>query len=153
MDWVGLGPGKMPPNPLGSQSESMVGGVNFLTRPSRTPSKIFCRAHFCGPHRMCGWRRVGNDKLVGEIIRLEAKKATIQVYEETGGLRVGDTVLRTGQPLSLELGPGCFGGIFDGIQQPGFSRMVNGGWTCVYITWWPSEIWLLSRVFTIHRWV
>jgi V-type H+-transporting ATPase subunit A len=62
--------------------------------------------------------RVGNDKLVGEIIRLEANKATIQVYEETGGLRVGDPVLRTGQPLSLELGPGCFGGIFDGIQRP-----------------------------------
>eukprot|EP00996_Jenningsia_fusiforme_P006008 NODE_715_length_1958_cov_77.740178_g662_i0.p1 GENE.NODE_715_length_1958_cov_77.740178_g662_i0~~NODE_715_length_1958_cov_77.740178_g662_i0.p1 ORF type:complete len:621 (-),score=153.79 NODE_715_length_1958_cov_77.740178_g662_i0:96-1898(-) len=62
--------------------------------------------------------RVGHDKLVGEIIRLEGSKATIQVYEETGGLRVADPVLRTGQPLSLELGPGIFGGIFDGIQRP-----------------------------------
>jgi|UniRef100_A0A7S4C8N4 V-type H+-transporting ATPase subunit A len=62
--------------------------------------------------------RVGIDKLVGEIIRLEANKATIQVYEETGGLQVGHPVIRTGQPLSLELGPGCFGGIFDGIQRP-----------------------------------
>eukprot|EP01010_Urceolus_cornutus_P001780 NODE_234_length_1957_cov_251.174528_g184_i0.p1 GENE.NODE_234_length_1957_cov_251.174528_g184_i0~~NODE_234_length_1957_cov_251.174528_g184_i0.p1 ORF type:complete len:606 (-),score=170.18 NODE_234_length_1957_cov_251.174528_g184_i0:102-1919(-) len=62
--------------------------------------------------------RVGNEKLVGEIIRLEGRKATIQVYEETGGLRVGDPVTRTGQPLSLELGPGMFGGIFDGIQRP-----------------------------------
>jgi V-type H+-transporting ATPase subunit A len=62
--------------------------------------------------------RVGNDKLVGEIIRLESSKATIQVYEETGGLRVGDPVIRTGQPLSLELGPGIFNGIFDGIQRP-----------------------------------
>eukprot|EP01012_Entosiphon_sulcatum_P037366 TRINITY_DN478_c0_g1_i1.p1 TRINITY_DN478_c0_g1~~TRINITY_DN478_c0_g1_i1.p1 ORF type:complete len:611 (-),score=127.94 TRINITY_DN478_c0_g1_i1:17-1681(-) len=44
--------------------------------------------------------------------------ATIQVYEETSGLKVGDPVLRTGQPLSLELGPGMFGGIFDGIQRP-----------------------------------
>jgi len=56
--------------------------------------------------------------LVGEIIRLEGTKATVQVYEETGGLTVGDPVIRTGQPLSLELGPGCFGGIFDGIQRP-----------------------------------
>lgn len=62
--------------------------------------------------------RVGHDKLVGEIIRLEGNKATIQVYEETGGLRVGDPVKRTGNPLSVELGPGMFGGIFDGIQRP-----------------------------------
>eukprot|EP00660_Eupelagonema_oceanica_P007385 gene7385-25150_t len=60
--------------------------------------------------------KVGVSKLVGEIIRLEADKATIQVYEETSGLTVGDPVVRTGKPLSLELGPGIYGQIFDGIQ-------------------------------------
>ena len=62
--------------------------------------------------------QVGNEKLVGEIIRLELDSATIQVYEETGGLSVGDPVYRTGQPLSMELGPGIMGQIFDGIQRP-----------------------------------
>src|SRR5437762_5273622 len=63
--------------------------------------------------------RVGHGELVGEVIRIEADKATIQVYEETGdinsssmyidvlaGVTVGDPVLRTGKPLSVELGPG-----------------------------------------------
>jgi V-type H+-transporting ATPase subunit A len=62
--------------------------------------------------------RVGHDELVGgeqarndtgssvEVIRIEADRATIQVYEETSGVTVGDPVLRTGKPLSVELGPG-----------------------------------------------
>ncbi|PAA54597.1 hypothetical protein BOX15_Mlig010385g1 [Macrostomum lignano] len=62
--------------------------------------------------------RVGNDALVGEIIRLEVDMATIQVYEDTSGVTVGDPVLRTGKPLSVELGPGIMGSIFDGIQRP-----------------------------------
>jgi V-type H+-transporting ATPase subunit A len=62
--------------------------------------------------------RVGHFKLVGEIIRLEEDKATIQVYEETSGLTVGDPVVCTGQPLSLQLGPGVMGRIYDGIQRP-----------------------------------
>jgi V-type H+-transporting ATPase subunit A len=62
--------------------------------------------------------RVGHDELVGEIIRLEGDTATIQVYEETSGLTVSDPVLRTGKPLSVELGPGLMGQIFDGIQRP-----------------------------------
>jgi len=62
--------------------------------------------------------RVGHDELVGEIIRLEGDMATIQVYEETSGVTVGDPVLRTGKPLSVELGPGIMGSIFDGIQRP-----------------------------------
>jgi len=62
--------------------------------------------------------RVGYDELVGEIIRLEGDLATIQVYEETSGVTVGDPVLRTGKPLSVELGPGIMGAIFDGIQRP-----------------------------------
>lgn len=62
--------------------------------------------------------RVGHEELVGEIIRLEGDMATIQVYEETSGVTVGDPVLRTGKPLSVELGPGILGNIFDGIQRP-----------------------------------
>ncbi|KAG2449376.1 hypothetical protein HYH02_005528 [Chlamydomonas schloesseri] len=62
--------------------------------------------------------RVGTDNLIGEIIRLEGDSATIQVYEETAGLCVGDVVLRTKKPLCVELGPGALGNIFDGIQRP-----------------------------------
>ncbi|KAH8613757.1 ATP synthase alpha beta family beta barrel domain [Trypanosoma vivax] len=62
--------------------------------------------------------QVGSFRLVGEIIRLEGDNATIQVYEETDGLTVGDPVYCTGKPLSLELGPGIMSEIFDGIQRP-----------------------------------
>ncbi|KRZ02304.1 V-type proton ATPase catalytic subunit A [Trichinella zimbabwensis] len=62
--------------------------------------------------------RVGHAELVGEIIRLEGDMATIQVYEDTSAVTVGDPVLRTGNPLSVELGPGIMGSIFDGIQRP-----------------------------------
>jgi len=62
--------------------------------------------------------RVGHNELVGEIIKLEGDTATIQVYEETSGLTVGDPVLRTGSALSVELGPGIMDNIFDGIQRP-----------------------------------
>lgn len=62
--------------------------------------------------------RVGADNLIGEIIRLEGDSATIQVYEDTSGLTVGDGITRTGKPLSVELGPGLLTTIFDGIQRP-----------------------------------
>lgn len=62
--------------------------------------------------------RVGWSELVGEIIRLDGDRATIQVYEDTSGVTVGDPVLRTGKPLSVELGPGILGNIYDGIQRP-----------------------------------
>jgi V-type H+-transporting ATPase subunit A len=62
--------------------------------------------------------RVGFDKLVGEIIKLEGDTASIQVYEETAGLSLGDPVERRRQPLSVELGPGIMETIFDGIQRP-----------------------------------
>lgn len=61
---------------------------------------------------------VGSKKLIGEIIILEDDFATIQVYEETGGLKIGETVVSTGNPLSVKLGPGVLGGIFDGIERP-----------------------------------
>nr|QQA04956.1 V-type H+-trasporting ATPase subunit A [Sporothrix luriei] len=62
--------------------------------------------------------KVGHANLVGEVIRISADRATIQVYEETAGVQVGDPVLRTGKPLSVELGPGLLNNIYDGIQRP-----------------------------------
>jgi V-type H+-transporting ATPase subunit A len=62
--------------------------------------------------------KVGHDQLVGEVIRINGDQATIQVYEETAGVTVGDPVLRTGKPLAVELGPGLLNNIYDGIQRP-----------------------------------
>ena len=62
--------------------------------------------------------RVGDQRLIGEIIEIHGDKASIQVYEETSGLGPGTPVESTGEPLSVELGPGLIGGIFDGIQRP-----------------------------------
>ena len=62
--------------------------------------------------------RVSNERLIGEIIEMHGDRASIQVYEETAGLRAGEPVESTGVPLSVELGPGLIGGIFDGIQRP-----------------------------------
>jgi V/A-type H+-transporting ATPase subunit A len=62
--------------------------------------------------------RVGQERLVGEIIRLDGDTAFVQVYEDTSGLTVGEPVISTGLPLSVELGPGMLNGIYDGIQRP-----------------------------------
>ena len=62
--------------------------------------------------------RVSEKKLIGEIIELRGDRASIQVYEETGGLGPGEAVESTGAPLSVELAPGLIEGIFDGIQRP-----------------------------------
>ena len=62
--------------------------------------------------------KVGESGLIGEIIELRGDKASIEVYEETAGLGVGDKVVSTGAPLSVELAPGLIEGIFDGIQRP-----------------------------------
>lgn len=61
--------------------------------------------------------RVGPLGLIGEVVRLEDERVVVQVHEETHGLRVGDPVEATGAPLSVELGPGLLGGVFDGIQR------------------------------------
>ena len=62
--------------------------------------------------------KVGEQQLIGEVIELRGDKASVQVYEETSGLGVGDKVVSTGSPLSVELAPGLIGSIFDGIQRP-----------------------------------
>lgn len=61
---------------------------------------------------------VGDKKLLGEVISIDSDKAIIQVYEETEGLKAGEEVVPTGKALSLKLGPGIIGNIFDGIQRP-----------------------------------
>jgi V/A-type H+-transporting ATPase subunit A len=68
--------------------------------------------------RMYDLVRVGTERLLGEIIRLDGETAFIQVYEDTSGLVVGEPVVSTETPLSLELGPGLLTSIFDGIQRP-----------------------------------
>ncbi|MBR4002993.1 MAG: V-type ATP synthase subunit A [Clostridia bacterium] len=62
--------------------------------------------------------RIGSKGLVGEIIEMRGDKASVQVYEETGGLGPGDKVVSTNEPLSVELAPGLIESIFDGIQRP-----------------------------------
>lgn len=61
---------------------------------------------------------VGRRKLIGEIIGLSGSFGTIQVYEETEGLEVGEPIIPTDRPLSVKLGPGLMGNIFDGIERP-----------------------------------
>jgi V-type H+-transporting ATPase subunit A len=94
-----------------SEKESLFGFVYGVSGPVVTANKMSGSA-------MYELVRVGHSELVGEIIRLEGDMATIQVYEDTSGVTVGDPVLRTGKPLSVELGPGIMGSIFDGIQRP-----------------------------------
>lgn len=61
---------------------------------------------------------IGDDRLIGEIIELDQDRATIQVYESTTGLKPGSYIYGSGIPLSVELGPGLIGNIYDGIQRP-----------------------------------
>ncbi|TGC10604.1 ATP synthase subunit A [Methanolobus halotolerans] len=61
---------------------------------------------------------VGHEGLMGEVIRIEGAKATVQVYEDTSGIKPGEPVMNTGMSLSVELGPGLLESIYDGIQRP-----------------------------------
>src|SRR5574344_640531 len=70
---------------------------------------------------------VGNNKLIGEIIRQNAGRATIQVYEEDTGMKIGEPVVSNERPLSLRLGPGLVGTIYDGIQRPLKEMFETGG--------------------------
>ena len=61
---------------------------------------------------------IGIHKLLGEVIKLDGKSATIQCYEDTSGMKIGEEVITTNAPLSLSLGPGMIGSVYDGIQRP-----------------------------------
>ncbi|KAJ5673241.1 hypothetical protein N7507_002368 [Penicillium longicatenatum] len=96
---------------MGSEDKHEQGAIFSVSGP------VVVAEHMigCAMYELCN---VGHDMLVGEVIRIEGDKATIQVYEETAGLTVGDPVTRTGKPLSVELGPGLMETIYDGIQRP-----------------------------------
>uniref|UniRef100_A0A2C9JWF8 H(+)-transporting two-sector ATPase n=1 Tax=Biomphalaria glabrata TaxID=6526 RepID=A0A2C9JWF8_BIOGL len=94
-----------------AEKESMYGYIYSVSGPVVTAQNMAGAA-------IMELVRVGHSELVGEIIRLEGDTATIQVYEDTSGVTVGDPVLRTKKPLSVELGPGLMGSIYDGIQRP-----------------------------------
>ena len=69
---------------------------------------------------------VGKEKLVGEVISLDKDQTTIQVYEETSGLRPGEKVESSGAPVSVTLAPGILNNIFDGIERP-LERIADTG--------------------------
>nr|AAI57720.1 LOC100137685 protein [Xenopus laevis] len=102
---------KKTPGVDSAESEALYGYVFSVSGP------VVVADHMTGA-AMYELVRVGHHNLVGEIIRLEGDTATIQVYEETSGVTVGDPVLRSGKPLSVELGPGIMNNIYDGIQRP-----------------------------------
>jgi len=84
---------------------------------SRISGPVVLTEHMRGS-KMYDVVKVGTEELNGEIIRLDADQAVVQVYEDTSGLRVGEKVLNTETPLSVELGPGLLSSIYDGIQRP-----------------------------------
>lgn len=84
---------------------------------SRISGPVVLSDHMKGS-RMYDVVKVGAEELNGEIIRLDGETAVVQVYEDTSGLKVGEKVLNTGTPLSVELGPGLLSSIYDGIQRP-----------------------------------
>lgn len=79
------------------------------------PVVVGCNMIGCAMYELV---KVGSEGLAGEIIKIDKDRATIQVYEDTNGLCVGDVIVRTGRPLCAELGPGLFESIYDGIQRP-----------------------------------
>jgi len=91
--------------------------VNGIARVTWVSGPVV-RAEVTGHTQMMEQVTVGDNRLIGEVIGLRGDIATIQVYEDTSGVRPGDPVHGTGSPLSVELGPGLIGNIFDGIQRP-----------------------------------
>ncbi|KAF2163449.1 hypothetical protein M409DRAFT_68401 [Zasmidium cellare ATCC 36951] len=97
--------------PASDQDERQEGSIFSVSGPVIVAQNMTG----CAMYELC---KVSYDQLVGEVIRIDGDKATIQVYEETAGVTVGDPVVRTGKPLSVELGPGLMETIYDGIQRP-----------------------------------
>ena len=97
--------------PAGGRMNSIAGAVTRVNGP-------VVHAHVTGQLAMLEQVWIGDAHLSGEVIALNHDEATIQVYEETTGLRPGEPLFGSGHPLSVALGPGLLGGIFDGIQRP-----------------------------------
>ncbi|KPU46251.1 V-type ATP synthase alpha chain [Oxobacter pfennigii] len=97
--------------------EEVIGVVSYINGP-------VIKAKNMSAFKMREMVMVGKNKLIGEIISLDGDDATVQVYEETSGLKVGEEIVSTLKPLSLKLGPGIIGSIFDGIERP--LEKING---------------------------
>ncbi|MBN1503300.1 V-type ATP synthase subunit A [Candidatus Woesearchaeota archaeon] len=91
-------------------SKEKIGRIYRIAGPVVTATGISAR--------MYDLVKVGNEKLMGEVIQIQGEKTTIQVYEDTSGLKPGEVVENTGEPLSVLLGPGLLDSIYDGIQRP-----------------------------------
>jgi V/A-type H+-transporting ATPase subunit A len=76
------------------------------------------KVHGEHPFKMLEMVLVGNERLIGEVIRVLEDETIVQVYENTTGLKPGEPVYSTGRPLTIKLGPGILGNIFDGIERP-----------------------------------
>lgn len=96
---------------LSRENENMTGSVYMVSGPVVVAENMLG----CAMYELA---KVGHHNLLGEVIKIEGDRITIQVYEETSGLAVGDPVVRLGHPLCVELGPGLLDNIFDGIQRP-----------------------------------
>jgi len=101
----------MPMNQALDALQPMTGTVVRVAGPVVTAEGL-------GGVRMYDVVHVGHLRLVGEVIRLAGAQATMQVYEDTSGRRVGEPVTSSGGPFTVELGPGLLGAIFDGVQRP-----------------------------------
>ena len=96
---------------------AVVGRVGRVGRVVRVSGPVIEVIELDDPH-VYDVVRVGPRHLPGEVIRLDGERATVQVFEDTSGLRAGDPVDNTGGPLCIELGPGLLGSVFDGTQRP-----------------------------------
>jgi V/A-type H+/Na+-transporting ATPase subunit A len=101
----------MNPRTAGAASGAIVGRITRITGPVVTAEGL-------GGAGLYDVVEAGEARLAGEIIRIDGSGATIQVYEENTGMRPGEPVVAMGRPLSLTLGPGLIGMIYDGIQRP-----------------------------------
>ena len=90
---------------------------------------------------------VGEARLIGEIIRLAAGKATIQVYEDVTGMKIGEKVVCEERPLSVRLGPGLVGTIYDGIQRPLATMYKDGNACSLYVGYMRDEVYPFSISF------
>ncbi len=95
----------------GESMEEMYGIITYINGP-------VIKANNMNRFKMREMVTVGEKRLIGEVVSIDGDAGTVQVYEETTGLKVGEKVNSTGRPLSVKLGPGIIGNIFDGIQRP-----------------------------------
>lgn len=109
---------------IDSVPENLIGSVYSISGPVVVGSEMTG----CEMYELV---KVGYSNLAGEIIRIEGDRVTIQVYEETSGLCVGDPIYRTNKPLCVELGPGLVENIFDGIQRP--LKSISEEYKSIYI--------------------